>query len=166
MSHRIVGKRDCESDKQMRYRIERIDIRAALRWAAVLGLGAGLLPSLVLAGVIVLVARRLLTVFASLASFRLTIPAESLGPLNLQLPPLDVNLVERLGWSATAARISGLAQHPWLLFIGVALGFALASALLALGMAAVGVLSYNRLAGRLGGLEVRLAGWEEDGAGG
>jgi hypothetical protein len=150
----------------MRYRIERIELGTALRWAAVLGLGAGLLPSLVLAGVIVLVARRLLTVFASLASFRLTIPAESLGPLTLQLPPLDVNLVERLGWSAAAARISGLAQHPWLLFIGVALGFALASALLALGMAAVGVLAYNRLAGRLGGLEVRLAGQEEDGAGG
>ena len=157
-----MGEYDRGKDIPIDYRIERIALMAALRWAALLGLVVGLIPSLVLAGMVVLVARHLMNAFAALASFSLSLPAQAIGPLTLQVPPIGVDLVARLGWEPVAATTGALARHPWMLFLGVALGLTLASAMLALGVAGVGVLAYNRLAGRLGGIGVCLVRREQE----
>src|SRR4051812_19923161 len=109
----------------MRYRIERIGLGSALRIAGMIGLVIWLIPSLFLSGVIVSAVLHLLEAFARLANLTIVLPAQTIGPLTLQLPPLGVDLVDRLGLQTAAHMVGTLSAHPWSLFLAIALGLVL-----------------------------------------
>lgn len=144
----------------MQQRIAHIGFGSALRMAGLIGCAVWLLPSLLLAMAALTVLRRLQLLFAQLSTVTIAIPAQQLGPLTFELPPLQLDLVERLGLAPTDQTISSLAASPWVLGIMLTLGLVLLGTLLTLGLVAVAVLTYNVLAPRFGGIEVHLTGSE------
>ncbi len=144
----------------MRHQIEYVGLGSALRLAGLIGPVVWLVPSLLLSGVIVTAVLRLNAAFTRLSSMTIAIPAQAIGPLTLELPPLQLDLVDRLGLAVADQTVSNWSAQPWVLFFALAIGLVLLATVLSIAVAAVAALAFNFMASRFGGLDVRIAARE------
>ena len=75
-------------------------------------------------------------------------PAQAIGPLTLELPPLQLDLVDRLGLAVADQTVSNWSAQPWVLFFALAIGLVLLATVLSMAVAAVSVLAFNFMASR------------------
>jgi hypothetical protein len=148
----------------MRHQIKYVGLRSALRMAGLIGPVVWLVPSLLLSGIVVTAVLRLDAAFTRLSSLTVAIPAQAIGPLTLELPPLTVDLVDRLGLAVADQAITSWSARPWVLFFALTIGLVLLATMLSMVVAAVAVVVYNLVASRFGGLEVRLSAQPDSGA--
>ena len=94
-----------------------------------------LVPSLLLSGVIVTAVLRLNAAFTRLSSMTIAIPAQAIGPLTLELPPLPLDLVDRLGLAVADQTVSNWSAQPWVLFFALAIGLVLLATVLSIAVA-------------------------------
>ena len=144
----------------MRHQIEYVGLGSALRLAGLIGPVLWLVPNLLLSGVIVTAVLRLNAAFTRLSSMTIAIPAQAIGPLTLELPPLQLDLVDRLGLAVADQSVSNWSAQPWVLFFALAIGLVLLATVLSIAVAAVAALALNFMASRFGGLDVRIAARE------
>ena len=130
----------------MRYSVRRVSPMGALLYGLLLGLGAWIIPGLLLGW---LVRQMVLNLADWLAGMQLTIPL----PIG---EGITLDLVSALSLSDTQARLAGLAAQELALVMAVALGTAAAGMLLTGLTAFLGAVFYNLFAGVFGGLEVNL----------
>src|SRR5690606_29142143 len=130
----------------MRYSVRRVSPMGALLYGLLLGLGAWIIPGLLLGWLV----RQMVANLADwLAGMQLAIPR----PIG---EGRTLDLVLGLSLSDTQARLAGLAAQELALVMAVALGTAAAGMLLTGLTAFLGAVFYNLFAGVFGGLEVNL----------
>ncbi|HEX9369375.1 MAG TPA: hypothetical protein VF897_00140 [Roseiflexaceae bacterium] len=140
----------------MRYRIDRVGFGSALRFAAAIGVALALLPGLCIAGLALQLLQRAGRTLAGMREFAVEIPEQKLGPIAVNIPPIPIDLVQRLGLAQLDQTIGGIAAHPARTFLLIAIALILAVALALILAALLACAEYNLLARYGGGIEVEV----------
>ncbi len=141
----------------MQYEIRRVSLGSIARFGCLAGIIAALPPALCVGAVFLALVRRFSQLFTDMQDFAIDPEAIDLGLVNVDIPPIPVNLTQPLGLAQTAETVRSLADRGAVLFVISALALLLLGALvLTLIALAIGGF-YNLLAPRLGGIKVELS---------
>lgn len=139
-----------------RYEVRRLGLGAAARAAMLFGLLLWLCPALLLGGAAVTALRGLNDAVSGLERFTIPLPVLSLLNISYDIPDVNIDVVDQLGYSEQAGRVQALAAQEGLVFVGVTVATLLfGSALFALPTLLFASL-YNAFMPLFGGLVIEL----------
>lgn len=140
----------------MDYRVQRIGPWSVVRMVFVVGAALALLPGLCVAALVVQLVQGVSRTLSGMRDVTVPLPTIDLGLAQLDIPDVQLDLVDRLGLQQLNGTVEAAAASTGLIFFGVVL-LAVVVGALAVGLGALlTIWLYNMLAASAGGVEVEV----------